>query len=384
MIKWDIKTIDIDKLKPLSNNPRKIKQEDLKKLQKDIENVGFFKPIIVDTDFVILGGNQRYLIRKSQGAKEIQVSIPSQQLTRKQRKEIIILDNKHRGEFDMDILEADFSEILNGMDFEDLKIKEEPEIEEDNFEEKEIDKYNVKIGDIYQLGKHQLMCGNSTKKENIDKLMKGEKADMVFTDPPYGMNLDTDFSKMKGKIGEKRKKGNKYKKIIGDKNDFSEDLILTIFKNFNYCKEIFIWGADYYIELLKGFKDGNLIVWDKRTNEQMGKIFGSEFELCWSKKRHKKGIIRVKWAGVYGTETQDIKKRIHPTQKPIQVSTFFIDKYSKVDNIIVDLYGGSGSTLIACEQTNRKCYMMELDEHYCSVILERWEALTGEEVKKLK
>ena len=110
-------------------------------------------------------------------------------------------------------------------------------------------------------------------------------------------------------------------------------------------------------------------------------MFGSCFELCWSKQRHKREIARIKYAGLFGTEREDIKKRLHPTQKPVLLCQWFLDKFSKIDNLVLDLFGGSGSTLIACEKLNRKCRMMEIDEHYCDVIIKRWEDFTGQKAE---
>lgn len=210
------------------------------------------------------------------------------------------------------------------------------------------------------------------------------------------MNLNTDWTGAKSKSQfyvEKNVKehGNRYEKVIGDNDDFQPELINTIFDNFDYCKEIFIWGADYYPELLKEYKNGNMYVWDKRSNddtdieyvEQSDKMFGSQFELCWSKNRHRKQIARVKWAGIFGTEKEFDRARVHPTQKPIELAKWFISRYSKENDNVVDIYGGSGSTLIACEQLNRKCYMMELDPHYIDVIIQRWENFTGEKAVKI-
>lgn len=157
------------------------------------------------------------------------------------------------------------------------------------------------------------------------------------------------------------------------------------------AKECFMWGADYYAELLPNRNDGSWIVWDKRANgnddieqdESSDKMYGSCFELCWSKNKHKRDIARVKWAGVFGTEQEFDHKRYHPTQKPIKLSSWFISRYSKKNENIVDLFGGSGSTLIACEQLNRNCFMMEIDPHYVDVIIERWENFTGKKAVKL-
>ena len=232
--------------------------------------------------------------------------------------------------------------------------------------------------DESEIHSHFLMCGDSTKEEDVAKLMNGVKADMVFTDPPYGMNLDTNYSKLPSHL----KNGNRdYSKIIGDNEDFTPSLITTIFDNFNNCNEIFIFGADYFAELLQDKNNGSWLVWDKRVEEKFDRMIGSAFELCWSKNKHKREIIRCNNT-LYSGE-QDAQNKVHPTQKPIKVITWILDKYSKENDLIVDIYGGSGSTLIACEQLNRKCYMMELDPHYIDVIIQRWENFTGEKAIKL-
>lgn len=281
-------------------------------------------------------------------------------------------------EFDLDSLQADFDvEQLQdwGLDLEFEAVDEEKEIVEDEVPEEVETK--CKLGDIWQLGSHRLMCGDSTSITDVEKLMNGEKADMVFTDPPYGMNLDTDYSSMKSEIFKGGIGGKKYEQGMVD--DFKPEMISTILTTFDYVKEIFLWGADYFAELLPNKNDGSWVVWDKRANGDndlekdlsSDKMYGSCFELCWSKNKHKRDIARIKWAGIFGMYGED-KKRFHPTQKPQELVKWFLDRYSKEKQTIVDLFGGSGSTLIACEQLNRKCYMMELDPHYCDVILQRY------------
>jgi DNA modification methylase len=229
------------------------------------------------------------------------------------------------------------------------------------------------------------MCGDSTSIDDIDKLLNKNKIDMIYTDPPYGMNLDTDFSGMKNNLDFAKEKsftgGKKYDAGIVD--DFNPEMI-NIILSLN-VKETFLWGADYFAELLLNKNDGSWIVWDKRANGNddieedysSDKMYGSCFELCWSKNKHKRDIARVKWAGVFGTEQEFDHKRYHPTQKPIKLSSWFLNRYSKEGTNILDLFGGSGSTLIACEQLNRNCYMMELDPKYIDIIINRWENFTG-------
>jgi len=138
-----------------------------------------------------------------------------------------------------------------------------------------------------------------------------------------------------------------------------------------------LWGADYYSELLPDRNSGSWVVWDKRLDESADKMFGSCFELCWSKFRHKRTLARVKWAGIFGMEKEHDKKRVHPTQKPVELVEWFIESFLKKQNSIVDLYMGSGSTLIACEKLGKQCFGMELSESYSDVIIKRWQDFSG-------
>lgn len=210
---------------------------------------------------------------------------------------------------------------------------------------------------------------------------------MIVSDPPYGMHLDTDFSSCKGSlksIGRKnRTRGNKYDRVLGDNDDFTYQLITTFFDNFPKCDEIFLFGADYFAEILPEKNEGSWLVWDKRKESQADAI-GSEFELVWSKNKHKRRVLRHDWFGFLSSQNgADARNRVHPTQKPVTLITDIINQWGKEKNRIVDLYGGSGTTLIACEQLNRKCFMMELDPHYCDVIIARWEKLTGSKAIKI-
>lgn len=408
----EIVKVDINELICPEYNPRQITDDEMGKLKNSINEFGYVAPIIVNKhNNHIVGGNQRYEALKSLGYTDVDVIfVDEPDLNREKALNIAL--NKISGEWDFvklaDILDDlelnDFDISLTGFDeleLEDFGIEDptehEPaEIVEDDYEEPDDLEVTVELGDIYQLGTHRLMCGDCTVEDNLNKLMNGDKANIVLTDPPYHMNLDTDWSNIKTKLKFYREKGcpvtgNKYDKVIGDNDDFRDELITNIFKSFDYCKEIFLWGADYYSDLIPNRNDGSWIVWDKRSNEgineedvkQSDKMFGSCFELCWSKSKHKREIARVKWAGIFGTEKEFDKKRVHPTQKPTLLSSWFLNKYSKENDNVIDLFGGSGSTLIACEQLNRKCYMMELDPKYCQVIINRWEKFTGEKAEKI-
>lgn len=383
---------EVDKLIPYSKNAKKHDEAQISNVAESIKQFGFVQPVVVDKNGVIVIGHCRTLAAKKLGMKTVPC-VMVDELTDEQVRALRIIDNKtNESPWDMEMLAEELADIdLSGFDFdfeidlpEESKEDEDKEIVEDEAPEVDEDAEPIaKLGDIWQLGRHRLMCGDSTDKAAVELLMDGKKADMVFTDPPYGMRLDTDYSEIKGSKNAKikGKGGNKYRPVIGDGEDFKPSLIETVFENFAYCEEIFLFGADYFAELIVNKNDGSWVVWDKRGSEDADKIIGSCFELCWSKQKHKREIARIKWMGAFGSA--DARNRVHPTQKPIKLCEWFIEKYSNASEAIIDLYGGSGSTLIACEQLDRICYMMELDPKYCDVIIKRWESLTGEKAVKL-
>ena len=375
--------IKINKIKANPNNPRLIKGDKFKKLVqsiKDFPEMLKLRPIVVNKEMVVLGGNMRLKACIDAGLKEIWIA-KAWDLTPEQENEFIIKDNVGFGDWDWDVLanEWDVKELenwgLEGFPFEEDVL----EAEEDDYSEPDNMQVDVVLGDLIEIGEHRLLCGDSTDADQVAKLMNGEKADMVFTDPPYGMNLDTDYSGLNW--GDR--KGKKYEKVIGDNEDFKPELITTLFKNFNYCKEFFLWGADYYYKYLENFDNGHYIVWDKTLDSNGDAGSNSEFELLWTKQKHKRQVIHFNWFRYFGLSKQDVKKRIHPTQKPLQVLTPFIKDYSKKDNIIIDLYLGSGSTMVAAHQLRRKCYGMELDPKYCQVIIDRMVKLDSNLIVKI-
>jgi DNA modification methylase len=387
----EILKVPISEVEVWKDNPRNIKTEDFERLKRQIQELGVYKPLVCIQEngkYITLGGNMRLRALQVLNFKEVDISIVEAK-TEAMKIKYALSDNDRAGEYDEQKLAELVYPHLDEIRLEDFKIDVgEPITLKDVIEEfgpsldgredeiPEIDDSPAitKMGDLFTLGKHRLLCGDATKEEDVKRLMNGKKADMVFTDPPYGIDLDTDWSNLKGslKAQMKGKKGGRiYNKIINDDKSFNPYFLL---QQFNYVKEIFLWGADYYHHFLP--QEGCFLVWDKRLSKQADEAIGSSFELCWSKTQHKKYIVRIFWCGAFGVKPED-KKRYHPTQKPVELAIWFIKKFSKDNQIILDVFLGSGTTLIACEKLNRICYGMEIEPKYCDIVITRFSNFTG-------
>lgn len=391
------KNVLLSKIKFDEKNPNVLSDVKNEALSNTVNKYGFavdpWLNDLGDGTYMVIDGEHRIKLLLEKGIKSVKSKIFKVKYVEVQMLRQIA--NKLRGEHDKTKDADEFKSIFEGKKLDEFaKLLGEPvedfqSILEKKFDmnfgkqEEEIPEVPIepksKLGDIYKLGNHVLMCGDSTDSKNIEKLMNKTKANSVITDPPYGIHLDTDFTDMKGIAG-----GNKYKPIENDDKDYDPE---HVFRDFGYCKEIFLWGADYFADRIKNRNDGSWIVWDKTDagngpNSDYDKMFGSNFELCWSKTKHKRALARVLWKGIFGLGKEDSKKRLHPTHKPTELIRWFLDKFTKDKDVVVDLFLGSGSTLIACEQTNRVCYGMELDPGYIDVIVERWENFTGKKAIK--
>ena len=350
----------LSELNPATYNPRQITTKQYNHLKKSIEKFGIVDPIIINKDMTVIGGHQRLKICIALKYKEIDCVVLD--LSKEEERELNVRLNKNTGDFDMDILanEFDIDELVDwGFKHIDLDINID-KITEGNTEDDhipEVKESRVKLGDVWQLGKHRLVCGDSTKESDVSKLMNGDKADMVFTDPPYGMNA---VSKS-GVLSKKYKKD-----IIGDDDtqiaEKSFNLINDIFK----CPQVW-WGANYYANIIPNSE--GWIVWDKNN----GQSDQTDCELAYTNIR---SVCRLY------KQASEKKNRVHPTQKPVSLFLWVLERFNLKPDIVLDVFLGSGSTLIACEKTNRTCYGMELDTKYCDVIIERWEQFTGQKAKK--
>lgn len=370
---------DISTLHNWQHNPRSMTKDGLDRLIKQIKKLGVYKPLLITEDGTVLGGNMRLQALRELGQKEVWVSVVDAP-TEEKKIEYALSDNDRAGKYEADQLAnliGNFPDVEWGdftVDIKDPELVSDlmdsfKETIEDEPPELSSDPPVSKLGEIYQLGRHRVMCGDSTKIEDVTRLMDGKKADMVFTDPPYGMDLDTDYSK----LPSTKKEGNKtYSKVIGDNKQFN-------FQDYQWldCVEQVWFGANYYAKTLPD--GGSWIVWDKRVEEKFDKMFGSGFEIAWSKTPHKQKIYRHNNT-LFGGDSEARGKE-HPTQKPTKLCAEIITDIGNNDDLVLDLFLGSGSTLIACEQTNRTCYGMELDPKYVDVIRKRYAKFINKEAE---
>ena len=381
---FEIKKIPISLIKFDESNPNELSNEQMESLKLTMEKYGYLAPVILNKDFTIVDGEHRVRIYQELGKQEIQAYvIDVDQIDLKILRQLM---NKLRGEHDKQKDANEFKSIFDAGKLDEFsKLLAKPKEEFESILEKKFNidfvkeedpipeiprETKVKLGDIYQLGNHRVMCGDCTIKENVDKLLEGKTVDLLLTDPPYGISVVA----KNGKIGG----GNicqpkQYKQILGDDKPFNPKFIL------GYGIKQVIFGANYFANELP--QKSGWLVWNKRKDE-WGKTTFADCELAWTNLDSPARVYTQVWMGlVKDGETGQL--RVHPTQKPIRLFSQLIKDFSQEDNLVLDTFLGSGSTLIACESTNRVCYGMELDPFYVDVIIQRWENYTGKKAVKL-
>lgn len=398
MTKPIIKTVKLADIHEFDGNPRQIKKDDFERLKKSLKEFPEMldvREIVIDEDGAILGGNQRYKALLANGETEATVKQVVGWSEAKKR-EFVIKDNIANGEWDMDTLANQWDDLpLNewGMEIDWEEPKDE--IVEDEVPEPP-EEPKAKLGDIYQLGEHRLMCGDSTKPEDVEKLMGSDKADMVFTDPPYGVSY-TEKNEYLNRIGGGDRLTNPIENDSMEPTDMYDFWVKSFTLMHEHTSDRMAYyitapqGGDLLLLLLQAVRDSGFmlkhqIIWNK-NNHVLGR--------CDYNYKHEPIIYGWKIGGThnfiggskYKTSVWDIPKPLHndlhPTMKPIELIIACLQDNSEKGYAVIDLFGGSGSTLIACEQLDRKCYMMELDPHYVDVIIERWEKFTGQKSIKL-
>ena len=368
-----IKQKDIKTLIFAEYNPRQLTTEQYKNLKDSIERFGLIDPVIInknkDRKNIIIGGHQRVRVATDMNISEVPcVEID---LTYERERELNIRLNRNTGEWDMDSLANffDMEELIDwGFDEGELVFEDEEPIAGlvDDDEIPEVEEAVTKLGDLWLLGEHRLLCGDSTKKENVELLMDGNKANMVFTDPPYGVN---------------------YEGIKNDDRNGLNTLLEESFKNLSKNTEkgspIYCFHSDRCADIFhKAFRNyfhfSSMLIWFKNSLTLSQTDYQSQHEPCmygWTKDGTHKFYGDRKQISVWDISKESLKE--HTTNKPVSFITKALSNSSIINDTVLDLFLGSGSTLIACEKTNRKCYGMELDPHYCDVIVKRWENFTG-------
>lgn len=374
----NVKEINIKDIRPYEKNPRK-NNSAVAYVAESIKQFGFKVPIIIDKNNVIVAGHTRYKASKKLGINTVPVII-ADDLTDEQIKAFRLADNKvaEQAEWDIDLLNEELEEIfdIDMTDFGFEVLEEEKEVEEDGYEPVKPKEPVTQKGDIWKMGGHVLLCGDSTCTTDVEKLMQGEKADMCFTDPPYGYEYQSNA-------------GNKSKKFDVIEND---DKILDFFPNIQLVCNGFVfvcttWKVlDKWLPLFKKYHElTNMIIWNKGGGGigDLKHTFSTDYEviLCAS---NGKELTGKRIGSVWTIKKDSSSSYVHPTQKPVKLSEFAIRNTTERGDIVLDLFGGSGSTLIACEQMERKCRIMEYDPAYCDVIVDRWEKLTGNKAELVR
>jgi len=370
-----IEKVKIEEIKRNPNNPRTIKDDNFKKLVKSIKDFPKMleiRPIVVDDNMIVLGGNMRLKACKEAGLKEIPI-IKASELTDEQKSEFIIKDNVGYGDWDFDILKSDWDTDLLldwGLEIPDIKA-EDGEVVDDDFEVDENTKTDIVYGDLFEIGPHKLLCGDSTLVEDCKKLFGDNLADMVVTDPPYNVSY---VGKTKDALT-----------IENDKmsNDSFYDFLYNFYVSFgSYTKKggaWYIWHASSeIINFAKAFVDAGFLlkqqlIWLKNTMVMGRQDYQWKHEPClygW-----KEGASHNWYSDRKQTTIMEFNKPSrnaeHPTMKPVELFAYQIKNSSKMGDIVADGFMGSGTTLIACHQLERRCYGVELDPKYCQVIIDR-------------
>ena len=416
----------IEDIKPYEKNPRK-NDDAVEYVANSIKEFGFKVPIVIDKQNVIVAGHTRYKASKQLGLKEVPC-IVADDLTDEQIKAYRLADNKvsEHSEWDFELLEEELNDIFNinmsEYGFEMSLEEEEKEIVEVDVPEM-VEETRTKPGYIYQLGKHRLMCGDSTKAENLKELLDENIIDLIMTDPPYNVNY--------GSINETGYGKERHNSRPIENDDMSEeDFYQFLYSVFSSAIEhvkpggaFYVWYASKsVVNFQKSLEDAGFlvkqeIVWNKNSFTLGRQDYQWKHEPClygwkegaghyFTKDRTQTTVIEDK-IDLDKMKKEDMRKLLeefinnqvptsvvdenkptvndlHPTMKPIRLIAKLVKNSSRENENVLDLFGGSGSTLMACEQLNRKCFMMEYDPHYIDVIVKRWEEFTGEKAILIK
>ena len=383
----EMQLVSIEKLVPYVNNARTHSPEQINKLRSSLREFGFINPVIIDRDFGVIAGHGRILAAKEEGIAEVPC-VFADHLTEAQKKAYIIADNRMAMDagWDEELLRVEIEALqaeafdlsLTGFDDKELSdlFKDDADVQEDDFDvDAELEKPTFsKTGDVWTLGRHRLVCGDSTKADTFEVLMNGRKANLVVTDPPYNVNYEGTAGKIK------------------NDNLADEKFYQFLFDAFSNIEKVMADDASIYVfhadteglNFRKAFSDAGFYlsgccIWKKPSLVLGRSPYQWQHEPClygWKKSGKHQWYSDRKQTTIW--EFEKTKKNTdHPTMKPIPLLAYPIQNSSMSNTLVLDPFGGSGSTLIACEQTDRDCYTIELDEKYCDVIVKRYIEQTG-------
>ncbi|WII29179.1 DNA modification methylase [Ligilactobacillus salivarius] len=389
----EVRNLKIDEIKPYENNPRN-NLDAVDATANSIKEFGWQQPIVVDKDMVIIAGHTRYLAAKKLGCDTVPVVVASN-LSDEQVRAYRLADNKtgELAEWDFKLLDTELQGILD-IDMSDfgfeLDISEDEEVKEDDFDEEVPEEPKSKLGQIYQLGRHRLMCGDSTNSESVKKLLGGVQADLLLTDPPYNVDYSSkDFGR------DKASKTRKNNQIANDKMT-PDEFYKFLFSVFSNAKDNLKSGASFYIwfsdlatvEFNNAANNSGLMVketliWEKNNFVLGRQDYQHKHEPClygWVKGGSHSWYSDRKQTTILNFD-KPLRSDLHPTMKPISLFDYEIKNSTKSGDVVLDLFGGSGTTVMACEQNGRNACVMEYDPKYVDVIIKRWEDFTGKKAK---
>ncbi len=383
----EMQLVPIEKLVPYVNNARTHSPEQINKLRSSLREFGFINPVIIDRDYGVIAGHGRILAAKEEGIKEIPC-VFADHLTEAQKKAYIIADNRMAMDagWDEELLRVEIEALqaeafdlsLTGFDEKELAdlFQEDSEVEDDDFDvDGELKEPAItQMGDVWTLGRHRLVCGDSTKEETYEVLMQGQKANLVLTDPPYNVN----YEGAAGKIKNDNMAGDKFYQFLLDAFTNMEKVMAN-------DASIYVFHADTEgLNFRKAFADAGFYlsgccIWMKPSLVLGRSPYQWQHEPClygWKKKGKHQWYADRKQTTIWSFEKTK-KNTDHPTMKPIPLLAYPIKNSTMSNTLVLDPFGGSGSTLIACEQTDRSCFTIELDEKFCDVIVKRYIEQVG-------
>jgi DNA modification methylase len=390
MINWTLGVYPIKALKANEKNPRQISKEQFNQLQVSIEKFGFIDRPIINKDLQIICGHQRIKVLKRQKAKTVECWVPDRVLEESEVDELMVRHNLNTGAFDFDVLANEFSALdlldwgftesqLMGISKEDLENDilsddEESELPEPCKDEDAI----TKLGDLYELGEHRIICGDSTSKDVVNRVMRENKPNIMVTDPPYGVNYDPNWR-------SKRGKAQKANGLVQNDHQCEWSLAYSLFPGsivYVWCASLFCDKVAKNLEEL-GFERKSMIIWAKQNFSLSRCDYHWKHEICWyaikkgcghswKSDRKQTTIWEIQTVGGFGSSTKEDEKTNHSTQKPLECMSRPIKHHTDSGEWVYDPFLGSGTTLIASEQFRRKCIGIELSPAFCDIIVKRY------------